>query len=68
MLGAGPDHALAPETTLRPVLTELGASVPTRSLYVLDAQHDAPAAWAAWLETARPQIDHATTANTGVLR
>ena len=30
MLGAGPGHALAPELHLRPLLVELGASVPTR--------------------------------------
>ena len=28
MLGAGPTHALAPELTLRPVLTEIGGTVP----------------------------------------
>ena len=28
MLGAGPGHALAPELTLRPVLTEIGGLVP----------------------------------------
>ena len=37
MLGAGPTHALAPELSLRPVLFEIGASVPTRSLYLLDS-------------------------------
>ncbi|WP_220451296.1 NADPH-dependent FMN reductase [Nocardioides dongkuii] len=56
MLGAGPGHALAPELTLRPVLTEIGASVPTRALYVVDAAHDDPASYAAWLERARPVI------------
>ena len=40
MLGAGPGHALAPELGLRPVLTELGASVPVRGLYVLDTAYD----------------------------
>jgi FMN reductase len=33
MTGAGFQHALAVETSLRPVLVELGASVPTRGLY-----------------------------------
>lgn len=56
MLGAGPDHALAPEVFLRPVLTELGAAVPVRGLYVLDSAHDDPAAYADWLERARPVI------------
>jgi FMN reductase len=38
MLGASPTHALAVETQLRPVLLELGASMPTRGLYLLDKQ------------------------------
>lgn len=56
MLGAGPAHALAPELHLRPLLVELGASVPTPSLYLLDEHHDDPAAYAAWLERARPSV------------
>ncbi|WP_139981637.1 NAD(P)H-dependent oxidoreductase [Nocardioides litoris] len=56
MLGGGPAHALAPELTLRPVLTEIGAVVPVRALYVLDAAHDDPAAYDAWLTTARPIV------------
>jgi FMN reductase len=38
MVGAGPAHSLAVETQLRPVLVEIGASCPTRGLYVLDTQ------------------------------
>lgn len=38
MVGAAPIHALAPEVHLRPLLVELGASVPTRGLYVLDSK------------------------------
>jgi FMN reductase len=56
MLGAGPQHALAPELMLRPLLTEIGASVPVRGCYVLDAEYDDPAAYADWLATARPRI------------
>jgi FMN reductase len=56
MLGAGPGHALAPELTLRPVLAEIGATVPARGLYVLDAAYDDPAAYQDWLAVARPQI------------
>lgn len=56
MLGGGPAHALAPELTLRPVLSEIGATVPVRGLYVLDAQHDDPAAYADWLTEARARI------------
>jgi FMN reductase len=57
MLGAGPGHALAPELTLRPVLTEIGASVPVRGLYVLDSAHDDPASYDGWLAGARPAIE-----------
>ena len=54
MLGAGPAHALAPELTLRPVLTEIGGTVPVRGLYVVDSRHDDPAAYADWLAAAAP--------------
>ena len=40
MLGAAPIHALAVETQLRPVLVELGASVPTRGLFIVDSRMD----------------------------
>jgi FMN reductase len=40
MTGGSPLHALAPDVTLRPLLVELGASVPTRSLYVMTSQID----------------------------
>lgn len=56
LLGAGPGHALAPELTLRPVLTELGATVPGRGLFVLDSQYGDPAAYEAWLEATRPLV------------
>jgi FMN reductase len=59
MLGGSPAHSLAPELTLRPVLTELGGTVPGRALYVVDAQHDDPAAYADWLAATRPVVtDH----------
>jgi FMN reductase len=56
MLGAGAAHALAAEVFLRPLLTELGAVVPTRALFVLDAEHDRPEAYDAWLAAARPVV------------
>lgn len=40
MMGAGPSHYLAPEVGLRQLLVELGASVPTSSLYVMENQLD----------------------------
>ncbi|CAM3558017.1 NADPH-dependent FMN reductase [Nocardioides zeicaulis] len=57
MLGGSPHHSLAPETTLRPVLTEIGATVPGRALYVVDDRHDDPAAYADWLAATRPVVD-----------
>lgn len=56
MLGGSAAHALAPELTLRPVLTELGATVPGRGLYVVDSRHDDPEAYAAWLAATRPHV------------
>jgi len=56
MLGAGPGHALAPDVALAPLLSHLGAAVPTGGLYVLDQQYDAPAAYAGWLERWRPVV------------
>jgi FMN reductase len=57
MLGAGPTHALAPELHLRPVLVELGATVPTRALYVMDAQLGAlDDVVDPWLDEARPSL------------
>jgi FMN reductase len=40
MVGAGPHHALAVEVHLRPVLVEIGATLPTRGLYVMESQLD----------------------------
>lgn len=67
MLGGGPAHALAPDLSLAPLLTHLGGLVPTGGLYVLDKAYDDPAAYANWLERARPVIA-ALTARAGVLR
>lgn len=38
MVGAGAQHALAVEVHLRPVLVEIGATVPTRGLYIREDQ------------------------------
>jgi FMN reductase len=56
LLGAGPQHALAAELTLRPVLTEIGATVPGRGLFVIDRDHDDPAAYADWLAATGPTV------------
>jgi len=66
MLGAGPGHALAPELTLRPVLTEIGGLVPAKGLYVVDAAYDDPAAYAHWLALARPAITAILDSKAGV--
>jgi FMN reductase len=56
MLGGSPAHSLAPELTLRPVLVEIGGTVPSRGLYVVDASFDDPAAYADWLAVTRPIV------------
>jgi FMN reductase len=57
MVGAGPQHALAVEVHLRPVLVELGASLPTRGLYVTEAQlGHLDEVVAAWLAEAGPRL------------
>jgi FMN reductase len=56
MVGAGLAHALAVEVHLRPVLVEIGATLPTRGLYVLEDQlPDLDGVIDAWLvEAAAP--------------
>ncbi len=57
MVGAGPHHALAVEVHLRPVLVELGASLPTRGLYVTEDRLDAlDQVIAPWLAEAGPRL------------
>jgi FMN reductase len=53
MLGAAMGHALAPEVFLKPVLAELGASCPVRSLYLLETDYASEAVLGPWLERAR---------------
>jgi FMN reductase len=64
MLGAGPGHAMAPELLLKPVLVELGATCPTRGLYLLDSDFKSDAVLDPWLASAGPQIR--TAARAGV--
>jgi FMN reductase len=65
MLGGGPTHYLAPELLLKPVLVELGATAPTRGLYLVEKSWDDPAALDPWLTTAGPQVTAARTARRG---
>lgn len=60
MTGGWPGHLLAVEVHLRPVLVELGATVPARGLYVTEPEFATlDAAIAAWAKTAVPLIRRA---------
>jgi FMN reductase len=57
MVGAGLQHALAVEVHLRPVLVELGATLPTRGLYVTEGQlGDLDDVVSGWLGEAAPRL------------
>jgi FMN reductase len=56
MLGGSLGHALAPELLLKPVLVEIGATCPTRALYMLDSDFDNLAKLEPWLSVARAQV------------
>jgi FMN reductase len=56
MLGGSPAHSLAIDHGLRPLLVELGATVPTGGLYVLDSEHDRPEPYDAWFATAEQHL------------
>jgi FMN reductase len=56
MLGGDWRHSLAPEVHLKPVLAEIGASSPTRGLFLLDSDHTDSDALRAWLDAARVQL------------
>lgn len=49
MLGAGPAHFMAPELLLKPVLVELGATVPAQGLYLSDKQYAEEGVLDEWL-------------------
>jgi FMN reductase len=68
MLGASSQHALAAELHLRPLLVELGASVPAPALYVLDHEHERPEAYDGWLARSRPLIHALLASPTGAHR
>lgn len=56
MLGAGPGHAMAPDLLLKPVLVELGATCPTRGLYLIDKAAADEGVLDPWLAAAAPQV------------
>jgi FMN reductase len=53
MLGAAPNHALAPELTFKPVLVEIGLTTPLPGLYLLDSEYESSPVLDAWLERAK---------------
>ena len=61
MTGGWPGHLLAVEVHLRPVLVELGATVPSRGLYVTEPElADLDTAVGKWSAAAAPLITAAT--------
>jgi FMN reductase len=57
MTGGWPGHLLAVEVHFRPVLVELGATVPARGLYVTEPElADLPAAVGKWSAAALPLV------------
>jgi FMN reductase len=67
MLGGDWRHSLAPEVFLKPVLAELGASCPTRGLFLLESEYSGSVALENWLQVARPQLAGATAAVQSVV-
>ncbi|MDP2709877.1 MAG: NAD(P)H-dependent oxidoreductase [Solirubrobacteraceae bacterium] len=57
LLGGAPDHRLAVDVHLTPLLLELGASVPVRGLFVLEREvADFDAAAADWAQAHAPAL------------
>lgn len=59
MLGGGPTHHLAPDLTLKPVLSELGGTCALPGLYLVDAAWDGPEL-AAYAQRWKPVADALT--------
>ncbi len=56
MLGGHWQHAMASDLLLKPVLVELGATCPTRGLFLLETEFAGGETLDGWLERARPQV------------
>jgi len=56
MLGGHWQHGLASDLLLKPVLVELGATCPTRGLFLLESEYAGGEALEVWLQRARPQV------------
>ena len=52
MLGGSPQHSLAGELTLKPVLTEIGCSCPAPALFLLESAWDSAPELEPWLARA----------------
>ena len=49
---------------LKPVLVELGATCPTRGLFLLESEYAGGETLDTWLETARPQVQATVSARS----
>jgi FMN reductase len=56
MLGADPGHQMAAEFMLKPVLVELGATVPTPAIFQLDSRYQDDPKLDEWLERWGPLV------------
>jgi FMN reductase len=56
MLGGHWRHSLAADLLLKPVLVEIGATCPTRGLFLLDSDYAESSELEAWLTASRPQV------------
>lgn len=57
LLSAGPAHALAAEYQLRPVLSEIGATIPTAALSLTDSSYTEDGVLEEFVERWKPVID-----------
>lgn len=62
MLGAAPQHAMAPDLTLKPVLVELGATTPAPGLYLIDRTYAQSPELDAYVTKWAPVVQHAARA------
>lgn len=56
MLGGDWRHSLAADMLLKPVLVELGATCPTRGLFLTETDYAESEVLGTWLELSRPQL------------
>ena len=66
MLVAAPQHALAPELVLRPVLAEISSGPVLKGLAVHDTAYDEESSYAGWLEAVLPTTSRLLSADRAV--